>query len=202
MILLVTLFGFVTAQAAPFEEGVPYHWVAPERAPGDKVEVIEFFWYGCPHCFAFEPIIEKWEETKPEDVEFVKMPATFERPEVQMHAKTFYALELMGVPSQIHVDIMDEMHNNKNRLSTQGDMEAFLSTKGVDIAAFRNAIDSFAVYVKVQRAAQLAQRYGVSGVPSLVVDGQYRNGNLKSYDEMIELLNFLIQQARENRAAG
>jgi thiol:disulfide interchange protein DsbA len=188
-------------QAASFEEGVNYHWVAPEQAGGDEIEVIEFFWYGCPHCFSFEPMIAEWLENKPEDVVFRKMPATFNRPEVQLHAKTFYALDVMGVPGQIHADIMAEMHNKKNRLSTQGEVEDFLASKGIDLDAFREALNSFAVYVKVQRAAQLAQRYGVTGVPALVVDGQYRNGDIKSYDEMIELLDFLIEQARTSRSA-
>lgn len=196
---LVPLHG---VQAASFEEGVNYHWVAPERAEGDQIEVIEFFWYGCPHCFSFEPIINEWLENKPEDVVFRKMPATFNRPEVQLHAKAFYALEVMGVPGQIHVDIMAEMHNNKNRLATQGELENYLATKGIDIEAFRAALNSFAVHVKVQRAAQLAQRYGVTGVPSLVVDGQYRNGDVRSYDEMIKLLDFLIEQSRSSRSAG
>lgn len=202
MILLVGLFSIATAQAASFDEGVHYHWVAPERAAGDKIEVIEFFWYGCPHCFSFEPFIDTWQQTMPDDVEFVKLPATFNRPEVQMHAKVFFALELMGAPSAIHADIMHEMHDNHNRLATQGEMENFLAGKGVDIEALRSAMDSFAVAVKVKRAAQLAERYGISGVPSLVVDGQYRNGNVKSYEEMIELLDYLVDTARENRAAG
>ena len=190
------------AQAASFEEGVNYHWVAPEPAEGDRIEVIEFFWYGCPHCYSFEPFVNKWLENKPDDVVFMKMPATFPRPEVQLHAKTFYALDVIGAPAGIHNDIMAEMHDNRNRLETQQKVEDFLVTKGVDIDAFRAAFDSFAVHVKVQRAAQLAQRYGVAGVPSLVVDGQYRNGKVKSYGEMVELLDFLIDQARASRSAG
>jgi thiol:disulfide interchange protein DsbA len=205
LVFLIGFFGFAAAgpgSAAPFEEGVHYHWVAPGQSTGDKIEVIEFFWYGCPHCFSFEPFLDEWLQGKPDDVEFVKMPATFDRPEVKMHAKAFYALEMLGVPAQIHNDIMEEMHNKKNPLGSEEAMEGFLSAKGIDIAAYRDALNSFAVYVKVQQAAQLAQRYGVSGVPSLVVDGQYRNGSLKSYDDMIALLDFLIDEARGRRGAN
>lgn len=192
----------VALGATSFEEGEHYHWVASNPAPGDTIEVIEFFWYGCPHCYSFEPYLDKWLENAPDDITFVKAPATFNRPEVMMHARTFYALESMGVAPQIHRDIMAEMHERKNRLSDQAAMERFLESKGVDVPAFREAMESFAVYVKVQQAAQQAQRYGVSGVPALVVDGQFRNGETRSYDEMIALLDFLVAQAREGRGAG
>jgi thiol:disulfide interchange protein DsbA len=182
--------------AKSFEEGVHYHWVAANPSPGDQIEVVEFFWYGCPHCFSFEPYLDRWLENKPDDVKFVKLPATFKRPEVMMHARTFFALEAMGVPAQIHKDIMEEMHERKNRLGDQASMERFLESKGVDLAAFREAMESFAVYVKVQQAAQQAQRYNVSGVPALVVDGRFRNGDTNSYDEMVELLDYLVVEAR------
>jgi thiol:disulfide interchange protein DsbA len=188
--------------ATSFEEGVHYHWVASNPVPGDKIEVIEFFWYGCPHCYSFEPYLDAWLASAPDDVTFVKAPATFNRPEVMMHARTFYALESMGAPAQIHKDIMVEMHERKNRLGDQAAMERFLESKGVDVAAYREAMESFAIYVKVQQAAQQAQRYGVSGVPALVVDGQFRNGDSKSYEEMIALLDFLVAEAREGRAAA
>lgn len=201
-LLLVSFLGATcSAQEAPtFEEGVDYHWVAPNPAPGEKIEVLEFFWYACPHCYDFEPFLGKWLETKPDDVTFARVPATFDRPEVMNHARTFYALESMGVPAQIHKDIMDEIALRHNRLSDEAAMEKFLDTRGIDVAAFREAMKSFAVYVKVQQAAQLAQRYGVNGVPSLVVDGQYRNGDVNSHERMIGLLDYLIDQARQGRA--
>lgn len=201
LVLLLAVLAPAAHAAASFEEGVNYHWVASNPAPGDKIEVIEFFWYGCPHCFAFEPYLDQWLANKPEDVTFVKVPATFNRPEVMMHARTFYALETMGASAGVHLAIMAEMHDRKNRLTDQASMERFLESQGVDVAAFREAMDSFAVYVKVQQAAQLAQRYGVTGVPALVVDSQFRNGETKSYDEMIELLDFLIAEARQGRGS-
>jgi thiol:disulfide interchange protein DsbA len=197
-VMPVTAF---TQEAPTFEEGVNYHWVASNPAQGDSIQVLEFFWYSCPHCYSFEPYLEKWLETKPADVEVVKVPATFNRPEVMMHARTFYALEAMGVPPSIHVDIMAEMHDRKNKMSDQAAVERFLESKGVDIAAFRQAMESFAVYVKVQQAQQMAQRFSISGVPALVVDGQYRSGDVKSYDHMIGLLDFLIEEARQSRGA-
>jgi len=191
----------IAEEAVPFQEGEHYHWVAAGQ-PSEKLEVAEFFWYGCPHCYAFEPFIQDWQKRKPDDVEFVKVPATFNRPNVLMHASTYYALEMMGAPEQIHLDIMSEMHDRKNQLATQDAMEQFLATKGIDITAFKEAMSSFAVYVKVQQAQQMSQRYGITGVPALVVDGQYRNGKLKSYGEMISLLDFLVGEVRTSKKSG
>jgi len=185
----------VAQKPASFQEGTHYHWAAPGQA-SETIEVAEFFWYGCPHCYSFEPFVQEWLERKPEDVQFVKIPATFNKPNVLMHAQTFYALEMMGVPEQIHMDIMAEMHDRRNPLATQEEMEAFLETKGIDIGAFQEAMTSFAVHVKMKQAQQLAQRYGIGGVPALVVGGQYRNGKLRSYEQMIELLDYLIPQVR------
>jgi len=191
----------IAEEAVRFQEGEHYHWVAAGQ-PSEKLEVAEFFWYGCPHCYAFEPFIQDWQKRKPDDVEFVKVPATFNRPNVLMHASTYYALEMMGAPEQIHLDIMSEMHDRKNQLATQDAMEQFLATKGIDITAFKEAMSSFAVYVKVQQAQQMSQRYGITGVPALVVDGQYRNGKLKSYGEMISLLDFLVGEVRTSKKSG
>ncbi len=202
LVFVVTAMASVVAFAqggAKFEEGAAYHWVSPTPAGTEKIEVLEFFWYGCPHCYSFEPHIKKWLETKPDDVDFAKVPATFNRPHIMMHARTFYALEAMGVPGQIHEDIMSEMHDRRNPLKEQGSMEAFLSTKGVDIAAYRAAMESFSVHLKVQQAAQNAQKFGITGVPALVVDAQYRSGDVKSYEQMTSLLDFLIEEARQSR---
>lgn len=202
MVFLVTAVVSTSAcsQGTPaFEEGTAYQWVSPTPAATENVEALEFFWYGCPHCYSFEPFIKKWQANKPEDVDFAKVPATFNRPHIMMHARTFYALEALGAPEQLHEDIMSEMHDRKNPLKDQASMEAFLSTKGVDIPAFQNAMESFSVHLKVQQAAQMAKKYGISGVPALVVDGQFRSGDVKSYDQMIQLLDFLIAEARKSR---
>jgi thiol:disulfide interchange protein DsbA len=202
--LMVASFGCTGQQqpVAQFEEGVNYHWVGANPSAGDRIEVIEFFWYGCPHCYSFEPFIEDWLSSKPEDVSFLKVPATFNRPNVMMHARTFYALEAMGAPSTIHLDIMKEMHDRKNPLAEQGAMEQFLGAQGIDLDAYRNAMKSFTVNVKVQQAAQLAQRFSISGVPSLVVDSQFRSGDVRNYEHMIELLDYLVEQARKARSGG
>jgi thiol:disulfide interchange protein DsbA len=189
----------VAAGTTEFEEGVNYHWVSPTPASTENIEALEFFWYGCPHCYSFEPYVKKWQETKPDGVDFAKVPATFNRPEVMMHARTFYALEAIGAPAQVHEDIMSEMHDRKNRLADQGAMEAFLQSRGVDVDAWRTAMESFSVHLKVQQAAQMAQKYGITGVPALVVDGQYRSGDVKSYDHMVSLLDFLVEEARQAR---
>ncbi|MEN8176028.1 MAG: thiol:disulfide interchange protein DsbA/DsbL [Pseudomonadota bacterium] len=187
------------AENPTFEEGTHYHWVAGSGDGGGQIEVIEFFWYGCPHCNEFEPHVKEWLAGKPGDVDFVRVPATFNRPNVMLHAKTFYALELMGAGQDAHDAIFRAMHDEDRSLNTQEEMEKMLAEQGVDIAAFRDALASFAVAMKVRQAAQMAQRYEIKGVPALVVDRQYRSGQVRSNAQMVELMDFLVVESREGR---
>lgn len=206
LLFLIGLMAFGVAQAAQpdFKEGLQYTLVqpAPVVHTGDEVEVIEFFWYGCPHCNSLEPDIKSWLARKPENVRFVRMPAPFGG-KALMHAKTFFALQLLGDDGKWHAAIFDAMHNRKMKLDTLDDMVAFLASQGVDEQKFRAALDSFAVQTQMNRASVLAKRYDIRSVPTLVVDGRYKSGKgFTSYAEFTQLVDYLVAKVLEDRQSA
>ncbi len=191
----------VVKQAPEIKEGVQYEVVVPEMpgAEGKRIQVMEFFWYGCGHCFAFEPHLEKWLEQKPDDVDFVRVPAMFNRPDVILHAKVFYTLNLIGADPSIHSKIFDAMNVQHKRLGTETEMEEFLQANGIDMFKFRDAIKSFSVGNSIRKAAILAEDYDIRGVPAMTVDGKYKFGGLEG-DLMIDVLNHLVEKVRKDKA--
>ncbi len=149
-----------------------------DAAPG-KVEVVEVFWYGCPHCYALDPYIESWRKTKPAYVEFKRVPVTWQAVH-QSHAKLFYTLETLGKEEALHAAVFSEMHDKKNYMFMQGDEKetlaaqvAFAKAHGISEADFTNAYNSFTVQTDMSKADELVHRYHVDGVPLLVVNGKY-----------------------------
>jgi thiol:disulfide interchange protein DsbA len=202
--LLVWLFlaGSVHAQTA-FEEDVHYFPIIPEQpgAEGNRVQVIEFFWYACPHCYKLEPHLNSWAEKKPENVEFVRIPAMFKRADVVLHAKTFYALMLMGVEEELNASIFEAIHEKGDRLATPEAMESFLAEKGVELDAYRKAMKSFAVQTQSRRAEVLANRFDIRGVPAFVVDGKFRTSGLEG-DAQMRAIDYLIDKVVTEKQAG
>jgi thiol:disulfide interchange protein DsbA len=190
-------------QEQKYKEDVNYRKVVPEQpgAEGNKILVMEFFMYGCGHCNHFEPYLQKWLQSKPADVEFVKVPAMFDRPEVIMHAKTFYALNQIGAEQDIHSKIFHAMHKERRYLSTQEEMESFLQENGVNLEEYRKAMKSFDILTNSRRAAVLAEDYAVHGVPALAVDGKYVIGG-QDGDVMTGTLDQLIEQVRRAKDEG
>src|SRR5690606_35015667 len=129
--------------------------------------VAEIFWYGCPHCFEFEPYIERWETSKPAYVSFVRIPAVW-NPEVRLHARAFYTAAALGKLDEMHSAFFEALHRAGNRLNTEAALVEFFGRFGVDEAAFRDAFDSFDVHAKLQRAEELSERYRITGVPPVV----------------------------------
>jgi len=142
---------------------IEYEPVVPpmETSTGaDGVEVIELFWYGCPHCYRLEPYIERWLEQKPDHVTYVRIPAIFpNRQTWENHARTFYAAEALGVIDKVHRPFFDAIHAQRRKLNDEDAIAAFFVELGIDEAEFRKAYGSFAVDGKVRRAAQLTRRY-------------------------------------------
>lgn len=206
--VVATLFAGVlliagAAQAKEFEEGVQYVPIQPQPPlnTGDEVEVIEFFWYGCPHCRDFEPVVSKWAAKLPENVTFTQIPVMFGGP-ADLHAQVYYALQGMGELGRLHEKLFHAMHVERNKLRTRDEVDAFLSANGVDMAKFAEAMNSFAVAAKVNRARALMRRYGVRGVPALVIDGRYRSGTgFANYEEMTEVADFVIAKVLAQRQA-
>jgi protein dithiol oxidoreductase (disulfide-forming) len=159
-----------------FKEGANYRKVVPAQptsvAPG-KVEVVEFFWYGCGHCFKLDPAIEAWRSKgKPQYVEFVRVPAMW-NDTLRMHARLFYTAEALGKLDALHSTIFREIHVNNDPLNTVEQMTAFFKKHGVSADEFQKAFASFAVESKLQRADFLNRRYQINSVPQLAINGKY-----------------------------
>jgi thiol:disulfide interchange protein DsbA len=166
----------------------------PTQNP-DKVEVIEFFWYGCPHCYDFEPILESWVKKLPANVDFIRQPAAFSDLWAK-HAKAFYVAQALGVLDQVHADLFDALQNKHQKLESEDQLAAFFTAHGVKEADFHEAYNSFLVDTKVRQAAVTPARYGVTGVPVLIVNGKYKvdGKSAGSHEKMIEVVNQLIKK--------
>ncbi|MFC5696075.1 thiol:disulfide interchange protein DsbA/DsbL [Pseudomonas sp. GCM10022186] len=170
-----SLLGMGAVQADDIEAGKQYvelNSPVPVSVPG-KIEVVELFWYGCPHCYQFEPTLNPWAEKLPEDVNFVRIPAMFGGL-WNVHGQLFIALESMKVEQQVHKAVFDAIHKEGKKLATPEEMAEFLATQGVDRDAFLKAYNSFGVKSQMEKAKKLAMAYQITGVPTLVVNGKYR----------------------------
>ncbi|MEJ2142575.1 MAG: thiol:disulfide interchange protein DsbA/DsbL [Gammaproteobacteria bacterium] len=198
VLLFFTLFFvLVTNASAAWDEGIEYRVINPPvpTQTGSKIEVVELFWYGCPHCFRLEPRIKQWKKNKPANVEFVRVPAIFNK-RWELHAKAFYTAEVLGVLDKIHTPLFDEIHVRKKHLNNKSKLKAFFVKHGVKAEDFDNTFDSFMVNIKVNRARDLSKRYGIDGVPSLVVNGKYlTDGPMASgHENLMKILDFLIKK--------
>lgn len=162
---------------AAYDEGFEYKKVTPAQptVTGDKIEVVELFWYGCPHCYDFEPDLEKWVKNKPDYIEVVRIPAIF-RDGWMPHARAYYTGEALGVLDKTHAAFFDAVHREKRSLQTEKEIGDFYASHGVKREDFKKAWDSFVVQTKVKRAATMTKRYGITGVPAMVVNGKYHTG--------------------------
>jgi thiol:disulfide interchange protein DsbA len=203
VVLLVALIWAITAyaedeaQPLDIEEGFQYQLVIPPQptANPQRIEVVEVFWYGCPHCYHFEPYIERWLARKPDNVDFVRMPSVL-NPRWTLLARAYYTAELLGVVDSIHQPLFDAIHRDKRRIATEEDVAAFFAEHGVDSEKFRKAFHSFAVEVKLNRARVMARRYGGDGVPTVVIQGKYRTspGTAGSYNNAVAVMDHLIAE--------
>ena len=189
--------GAFAADEFDFQEGVHYERISPEQPTetGDKVEVREMFWYGCPHCFSFEPYVERWLRKKPVNAEFVRQPGIF-RANWEPHARAYYVSEILGVFEKIHMPLFNAIHQQRRNLNDENALAAFFAEHGVKQDDFRKAYRSFAVETKVRHARVMGQRYGVDGVPSIIVNGKYRfsNRSTGSATKTLELINYLVEK--------
>ncbi len=197
--ILITLFLFCFAnvtQAEEYKEGTHYQRIEQQATDtGDKVEVLEFFWYGCPHCHVFDPILGKWVESKPDNTDFQRVPAVF-RPEWKVHARTYYSLQLMDAVEKYHTKIFDEIHKNKKRLDRLDTITAFLVKQGINKEEFMGVYNSFSVDNLVRKAIKKLQGYKISGVPAMAVNGKYLvSGKAAgSYENMIRIVDYLVKK--------
>jgi thiol:disulfide interchange protein DsbA len=188
-----------TVSGETFTEGEHYRKLEPEvpTSVGEgEVEIVELFWYGCPHCFDLEPYLTKWWEEQPQYIKLVRVPATL-NPRWIPHARTFYALELMGELKRLHPLIFSAIHSQGRRLRDLSSITRFLVQQGMDEKKFLNAYNSFEVRTKLRHAMQLNRQYAATGVPTLIVDGKYLTSvsMAGSYDKLFKIIDFLAQKA-------
>ncbi|MDZ7661349.1 thiol:disulfide interchange protein DsbA/DsbL [Thiohalophilus sp.] len=201
--LLALAVLFPAPVQAEYAEGIEYRRITPavEKLTDKPREVVELFWYGCPHCYRFEPKLETWVENKPDDVGFERVPAVFVHPQTgrpnpkwALHAKLFYTAELLEIRDKIHAPLFKRIHAGGKHIHTSDQAEAFFAEFGVDAETFRNTINSFAVDGKLRRAIELTKRYGAEGVPALVIDGRYITDGPMSggHDAMLGVVQQLL----------
>ena len=177
-LLLVTMLlaGLAVAPgaSAQFTAGKDYLIISPPQPTdsGNKVEVLEFFWYGCPHCNSLQPSLGAWLKQKPADVEFRRVPAVLGQSWIPL-TQVFYTLEALGITEKFHHDVFAAIHKDKVRLQDPETLFDWVAKRGVDRKKFTDTYSSFGVRSRVQRAIEMSRTYGIPGTPALVVDGRY-----------------------------
>ena len=167
--------------------------LAPVEAPVGKIEVLEFFWYNCPHCNAFEPVLAAWLKNLPKDVYFRRVPVAF-REEFVPQQRLYYALEAMGLVDKLHAKVFAAIHAEKQNLGTAEAIAAWVGKQGVDRATFTQQFNSFGVVTKANKARKLQDLYQIQGVPSLgvagrfYVDGELAHNNMETALRIVEAL--------------
>lgn len=193
-------------QSSPvYREGVHYH-VLPEPTavePSDKIEVTEVFWYGCGHCFQFEPRVLEWKKDLPEDVDFVQLPAMWNRL-MEAHARAFYTAKQLGVLEEVNQDIYDALNIDRKRLESAEEVAALFAESGVDKEQVTKVFGSPAATAFLKEADAKARAYQITGTPQLIVGGRYRveASQAVPQGEMFKVVDFLIGKIRAEKQSG
>ncbi len=194
------LFAFLVVAlllAPPFAAAQRYTELKPPQptAAGGKIEVVEFFWYGCIHCYNLEPALEGWLKKLPPDAQFRRVPAIF-NPRWEHDARIFYAFEALGVLDKLHRPFFDAIHQDRLRSDDPKALAQWLEKQGVDAQKFTDVMKSFSVHSRVQRAKLMTAGYKIDGTPAIAVDGRY---TVSAGEGMFETVSQLIDQARKQR---
>jgi thiol:disulfide interchange protein DsbA len=199
--IVAAMFIFCGTAFAAAQQGRDYTLLNPAQPVGSKkIEVLEFFFYECSHCFHLHPLLAAWEKTIPADVELTFVPTIF-RDSTEPLARTFYALESMGKIKQLDDAIYQAIHVKQENLYDLDTIGAFVARNGVDRAKFSAVYNSFTVNSDVMRARQMIRSYGINGTPTLIVDGKYVITGLQPEDT-IRALNDVVAMARKEHAAA
>lgn len=201
MFMLGFLQTGVSLAAEPLA-GREFKPIAPPLAsPKDKIEVIEFFSYACPHCSEFHPTISKWASKLPADVSFRRVPVSFGRPEWARLAKIYYSAEAIGELGKLDTAVFIALHEQRISFKNDDAVFSWVASKGVDAKKFAEAFNGFSMQSRVQRGDQDATAARIGGVPSLAVDGRYlvNNEAASSYEDLLRITDLLIAKARQER---
>ena len=202
--ILLVLMPFVFSSYGQIERyvaGTHYMEIANPVNTGDssKVEVIEAFWYGCSHCFRFEPLITNWEENKPDDVDFVRFPALWNNL-MKIHAQVYYAAEVLDAVDVLHEHIFNAINVERNMLQNEGQISELFAEHGVTQEDFDRTFNSFSVRTKVNQAEARMQDYGIRSTPNMIVNGKYlitTGENVRTQQEMLDIVDFLVEKERQ-----
>jgi thiol:disulfide interchange protein DsbA len=205
-LLAIVLSSGASAQLAP---GKDYRAITPPQPTesGKKVEVVEFFYYGCPHCSSLQTPLRVWLKKKPADVEFRRVPAVFQDSWMPL-TRAYYAFDAMGVLEKMHYDVFTAIHDQKVRLMDQQVLFDWVAKHGVDRQKFVDTFNSFGVKNRAARAAEVTRNYDIPGTPAVTVDGKYltapsmilRPDRTVDYERYFQVLDQVIATARKERA--
>jgi thiol:disulfide interchange protein DsbA len=186
--------------ADEYEEGEDYEELLTTQPTSaeNKIEVLELFWYGCPHCYKLEPYVENWKKKLSSDVKFVQYPAIL-RNEWAIHARAFFTAQILGVDDKTHQAIFAAFHELRRPANSEKALKAIFIEQGVDGKDFDKTFRSFTVESKLRRARDASKRYGIKGVPALIINGKYRtNARLAgSNANMLKVVDYLVEQERK-----
>ncbi len=217
-IMLLTFFGLIgclssegqaetaTAQkeaSSQFVEGKHYQEIFPEmntNAAAGKIEVVELFWLGCPHCYTLEPTIKEFQKTKPGDVEFRQVPAVL-NPQWSFHAKAFYTAQILDPNNQKHLldKLFKEVHEKNNRLNNANALKTFFTSHGYSETQFNNTFNSMALNASMSNARTVSGASQATSVPTIIINGKYRTSPYMAGGEanLVKIINMLIQKERK-----
>lgn len=183
--------------------GREYTPVSPVQPTADpsRIEVLEFFSYGCPHCADFNPLLNRWAEKLPADVVLRKIPVSFGRAAWGNAARLFYALEVTGDLKRLEAEIFKAIHQQRTNLFDERTIRSWVAERGVDRKKFEETFASFGIMSKVRRGDQITQAYRIDGVPALAIDGRFRIATL-GFEQQLAVADALIERVRRERAGG
>ncbi|MEQ8953674.1 MAG: thiol:disulfide interchange protein DsbA/DsbL [Gammaproteobacteria bacterium] len=186
------------AQVSRYVEGTHYQVLdTPVRtADAERIEVIELFWYGCPGCYAFEPLMANWEQNAPADVDHKRLPAVWD-PITELHAQAFFTAQALDALTAVHSSFFNEYHQNRNRLHNEDLLRDFFESCGVASGDFDQVFNSFSIRSRVNQARRQIAQYGPAETPMMYVNGKYVVTTAAGgYQEMLDVVNYLISLER------
>ena len=202
MLKIINFFilSFLILIMQPYAYAQKYVQISTEKQQDSKdIIIYEFFWYGCPHCFNMEPTMDRIEADLDKDTKLIKIPVALRESWVA-HAKLYYALEQMGKIDDIHNLIFEEIHIENNRLVTEEQIISFIGQHGIDTEKFLEKYNSFGTEVRIKKSSNLARKYQINSVPTIIVNGRYLTSGsyVSSYDELYSVVNLLIERERND----
>ncbi len=202
-VLSLGFSGAALAQGKAPKEGTDYLTLdkaAPTEAPAGKIEVVEFFWYSCPHCNAFEPQLESWIKKQPKDIAIRRVPVSF-RPDFEPQQRLYYVLESMGKVDEMQMKVFNAIHRERQALTNGDQIAAWAEKQGINKTKFVDTYNSFAIVTKVRKATQLQDQYKVQGVPALGIAGRfYTDGSQAgSMERALGVTDYLVNMVRKSK---